>query len=83
VGNRNPAPRGWHAPIARAIDRGPASSQELIVVRVNGDLDADTAPALTPFARAPALHCEASHFTVRGVHGITRLVLASPARAES
>jgi len=85
---------------------GPALWQELVVVSVTGDLDADTGPllhiALTAaldadpnvccdlsrvafFGAAGAntvlaahLHAAATgrHFTVRGVHGLTRLVLA-------
>ena len=85
---------------------GPALWQELIVVSVTGDLDADTGPllhlALTEALNAnPRVCCDLSRvafcgaaganavlaahlraaatgrqFTVRGVHGITRLVLA-------
>ena len=85
---------------------GPALWQELIVVSVTGDLDADTGPllhlALTEALNAnPRVCCDLSrvafcgaaganivlaahlraaatgrHFTVRGVHGITRMVLS-------
>ena len=85
---------------------GPALWQELIVVSVTGDLDADTSPLLdialtqaldanpnvccdlsraTFFDAAGANTVLAAHlraaatgrqFTVRGVHGITRLVLS-------
>ena len=85
---------------------GPALWQELTVISVTGDLDADTGPLLhialiqaldantnvccdlsqvTFFGAAGANTVLAAHlraaatarrFTVRGVHGITRLVLA-------
>jgi anti-anti-sigma factor len=95
--------------VTRHREAGPTGSaltQELIVVSVDGDLDADTGPllhlALTEALDAnPNVRCDLSRvaffgaagantvlaahlraaatgrqFTVRGVHGITQLVLA-------